>query len=143
MRHTHDDEVYQQWRLYTASAIFSPKSSKWTAAKIPGCDSRNTALGASSPANPALHIPELQTISHEHRYCLSSDGNFKDSSPTWPWRPELWPYVLRRPGNTYPLSMTRAATSSTLIENISLAVLRHCSRVASGIQGPFCRKSRI
>ena len=38
-----------------------------------GCDSRNTALGASSPANPALHIPELQRISHERQCRLPVD----------------------------------------------------------------------
>lgn len=75
--HTHDDEVYRQWRLHKASASCNPKTSSSTAADLPLCDLRNTALGASSPAKPALHIPELQMISHERREFLANDNGFK------------------------------------------------------------------
>lgn len=46
---------------------------------MPGCDSRNTALGASSPAKPALHIPDLNMISHEGRSRHPNDERLKNA----------------------------------------------------------------
>ena len=77
-------------------------------------NSRNTALGASSPANPALHIPELLLL------CQPSSWN-----PSIPCanllRVAMMIELLISFGDirlrdvvSYPLSMTRAATSSVM-----------------------------
>jgi hypothetical protein len=50
---THGDGVYRQWKLGRCQLGIL----KW--AKQVSSDLRKTALGASSPAKPALHIPEL------------------------------------------------------------------------------------
>ena len=50
----------------------------------------------------------------------------------------MGPWVSRRRSNTYPLSMTRAATSSILIEERELAVVLVVCKVASGAEGPLC-----
>jgi hypothetical protein len=51
--HTHGDGVCRQWKLrYCQLGIL-------VRAKQVSSDLRKTALGASSPAKPALHIPEL------------------------------------------------------------------------------------
>ena len=39
----------------------------WSIAVLERIYSRKTALGASSPAKPALHIPDLEAISHALR----------------------------------------------------------------------------
>lgn len=75
---------------------------------------RNTALGASSPANPALHIPELQinqsSILKVAGELISAEIGSKRSKLLGP---EVWFSQLPRiSGATHPLSITRAATSS-------------------------------
>ena len=61
-------------------------------------DSRNTALGASSPAKPALHIPDLTKSAKIAIANTVTRSRFKRFMPPY------W--------GTCPLSMTRAATSS-------------------------------
>ena len=56
---------------------------------------RRTALGASSPANPALHIPEPFCIEGHSSRSAKSEGQVKTAA-----------------GTTRLTSMTRAATSS-------------------------------
>lgn len=61
-------------------------------------DSRKTARGASSPAKPALHIPDLTKSAKRATANTVTRSRFKRLMPPY-WR-------------TCPLSMTRAATSS-------------------------------
>ena len=51
--HTHGDGVCRQWKLRCCQLRILAQ------AKQVSSDLRKTALGASSPAKPALHIPEL------------------------------------------------------------------------------------
>ena len=50
---THDDEDGQRLRLQNCQIMIDSTS----------YNLRKTALGASSPAKPALHIPDLQRLS--------------------------------------------------------------------------------
>ncbi|KAH8631997.1 Actin,gamma [Alternaria alternata] len=81
---------------------------------------RKTARGASSPAKPALHIPELSTVSSSSfhlcplaRCCGrvrrgSDKARARIAPPQQGWR--CWASAVP----THPLSMTRAATSSVV-----------------------------
>ena len=92
----------------------------WT--KEPGADLRKTARGASSPAKPALHMPELEGVSSHVSGCFvfcsaagSAVGTRWDRRHAWA-EPNRTP-LARRSGfgigaEAYPLSITRAATSS-------------------------------
>ena len=100
---------------------------------------RKTARGASSPAKPALHIPELE-IGQPHDlgillvlYCSAS--NRRAAAMGCGERGRLMPAVVgcrqraviksvRQWGVAYPLSMTRAATSSAKTVRISNGSLR-------------------
>ena len=50
---------------------------------------------------------------------------------------------VENPGRTYPLSMTRAATSSTLTEDILLAVVIVLPKMTCVIDGPVCPSSSV
>ena len=79
-------------------------------------DLRNTALGASSPAKPALHIPELPSPS----VCCPSRSVYLPFARFWVCgedsRMTSEQHIQRAEGfggaQSYPLSMTSAATSS-------------------------------
>ena len=82
-------------------------------------DVRKTALGASSPAKPALHIPELhptrQSCSDSINASLYALGLYLTTIWTTcdDWCPTKGGRIGIRLGRgAYPLSMTRAATSS-------------------------------
>jgi hypothetical protein len=76
-------------------------------------DLRKTARGASSPANPALHIPELHNPSAKsalYSTLIESGGYRSKSTPTATPLPDS--SLTVESARAYPLSMTRAATSS-------------------------------
>lgn len=79
-------------------------------------DLRKTARGASSPAKPALHIPELHGLSVASstvcylRVSRISVAEGSISIPTATAR--LVSRLILGNVGAYPLSMTRAATSS-------------------------------
>jgi len=96
-------------------------------------DLRNTARGASSPAKPALHIPELkhhQSVSIPSMFIKTRElFGVERSLATKSWRetdcmvgsrftttsarnPRIQEVVKMALQTTYPLSITRAATSS-------------------------------
>lgn len=126
MFHTHDDEDGQRLRLGMILASgdrgndHSPSEVICQMRRLEGNvkeNLRKTARGASSPAKPALHIPDLGTPSARPSIApiyLLLDGI--DCS----WRMERsvnsYPFDPRPPKlcgvEAYPLSMTRAATSS-------------------------------
>lgn len=78
-------------------------------------DLRKTARGASSPAKPALHMPELIACQfHPFRYRLLRAIVAAAIGRGW-WSATDSPppaESARSRGSAYPLSMTRAATSS-------------------------------
>ena len=69
---THDDGVFQQWKLRKIRVKTLKRDhdrASWTSMNVESrleeiADLRKTARGASSPAKPALHIPELDLVSH-------------------------------------------------------------------------------
>ena len=107
---THDDGVFRQLKLLRVRSC---------GLKMELCDLRKTARGASSPAKPALHIPELLVI-RQHFLMKAFIGHF--GAALRPLRLAMGAVtrrlaVLHSPssialGESYPLSMTSAATSS-------------------------------
>lgn len=55
--HTHGGEDVQLWKLVVMKINNAVNKENYA-----GNNSRNTALGASSPAKPALHMPELISL---------------------------------------------------------------------------------
>ena len=51
------------------AAYAPPAAARWRIG-----DLRKTARGASSPAKPALHIPELSIVSAVHQVCVAPAG---------------------------------------------------------------------
>jgi hypothetical protein len=81
---------------------------------------RKTARGASSPAKPALHIPELSIVSSSpscrcaSRAAVEDEGRLRDVGGA---AVRISPSTIGMAGAriwrcTHPLSITRAATSS-------------------------------
>ena len=74
-------------------------------------DLRKTARGASSPAKPALHIPELQdSLAKPRHIVFTENARYQDGIPKA--APLLRSSLVVGNMGAYPLSMTRAATSS-------------------------------